>query len=317
METRRTLLIDAFADEPLAGNAAGVVPDADGLDAEQMGRIARELSASETAFLTEDADADVDRRVRYFTPEQEVDLCGHATIASLVHLHDEGALDAGAGRLRTNTGVIGVEVTDEGVAWMETGEPSVEVIDLDYERAGEALGIDPAAMQDVGAALPAAVATVGLPFLIVPVNFLEHLGGADPDMDAVAALAAEHGATGVYAFTFDALDADSTLHARMWAPGAGVPEDPVTGTASGACGAYLHTVDAFDEPPSRMRFEQGHFVDRPGVVRVEVDGSVAHGSTDDRSETGDLDVRVGGRAVTALDGSLVVPPADDDDILEA
>jgi PhzF family phenazine biosynthesis protein len=267
-----------------------------------MGAIARELSASETAFLTPDADGEVDRRIRYFTPEQEVDLCGHATVASLVHLHDEGALDADEGRLRTNAGVIDVEVTDDGVAWMGTGEPSVEVVDLDYERVGEALGIDPAALQDVGADVPAAVATVGLPFLIVPVNFLEHLGGADPDMDAVAALAADHGATGVYAFTFDALEADSTLHARMWAPGAGVPEDPVTGTASGACGAYLHAVDAFDDPPAEMRFEQGHFVDRPGFVRVRVDGD---------------DVRVGGRAVTALDGTLAVPAADDDDILEA
>jgi PhzF family phenazine biosynthesis protein len=301
METRRTLLIDAFATEPLAGNAAGIVPDAEGLDAERMAAIARELSASETAFLTPDADDDVDRRIRYFTPTEEVDLCGHATIASLAFLHDEGVLDAGTGRLRTNAGVVDVEVTDDGVAWMATGEPSVETVALDYDRAGEALGIDPAAMRDVGSDLPAAVATVGLPFLVIPVNFLEHLGNADPDMDAVAALAADHGATGVYAFTFDALDAASTLHARMWAPGAGVPEDPVTGTASGACGAYLRTVDAFDDPPAEMRFEQGHFVDRPGVVRVQVDG----------------EIRVGGRAVTALDGSLAVPSADEDDILEA
>jgi len=298
METRRTLLIDAFADEPLAGNVAGVVPDATGLDAEQMVAIARELGASETAFLFDDGDAD--RRVRYFTPEQEVDLCGHATVASLVHLDDEGGLDEG--RLRTNAGVLDVEVTDEGVAWLETEDPSVETVDVDYERVGEALGIDPAAMQDVGADLPAAVASVGLPFLLVPVNFLERLGEADPDMAAVAELAEAYDATGVYAFTFDALDADSTLHARMWAPGAGVPEDPVTGTASGACGAYLHTVDAFDDPPASMRFEQGHFVDRPGLVHVEVDGET---------------VRVGGRAVTSLDGTLAVPPADEDDILEA
>ncbi|MFB6103076.1 MAG: PhzF family phenazine biosynthesis protein [Haloplanus sp.] len=301
MDTRRTLLIDAFADEPLAGNAAGVVPDAAGLDATQMAAIARELSASETAFLTDDADDDVDRRIRYFTPSQEVDLCGHATVASLVHLHDEGVLDAGAGRLRTNVGVLDVEVTEEGVAWMEQDDPAVEVVDLDYERAGEALGIDPAALRDVGADLPAAVATTGLPFLIVPVNFLEHLGPLDSDMDAIASLAADHGATGVYAFTFDTLDAASTLHARMFAPGAGVPEDPVTGTASGACGAYLRAVDAFDDLPDELRFEQGHFIDRPGIVRVRVGE----------------EVRVGGRAVTALDGTLAVPPAEDDDIVEA
>ncbi|WP_251341243.1 PhzF family phenazine biosynthesis protein [Haloplanus halophilus] len=300
MDTRRTLLIDAFADEPLAGNVAGVVPDAEGLADDQMRKVARELGASETAFLTEDGDAD--RRIRYFTPTEEVDLCGHATIASLSVLHEEGVLDAGEGSLRTNVGVLGVEVTAEGVAWMEQDDPSVEVIDLDHERAGEALGVDPAVLRDVGADLPAAVASTGVPFLIVPVNFLEHLGSADPDMDALASLAADHGATGVYAFTFDALDADSTLHARMFAPGVGVPEDPVTGTASGACGAYLREVAAFeDDFPDELRFEQGHFVDRPGLVRVRVDGGV----------------RVGGRAVRALDGSLAVPPADEDDILEA
>jgi PhzF family phenazine biosynthesis protein len=302
MDTRRALLIDAFTDEPLAGNAAGVVPDAEGLAADQMQAVARELGASETAFVTDDADSEVDCRIRYFTPTQEVDLCGHATVASLVHRHESGALEAGEARIRTNAGVVDVAVGADGVAWMGGEEPAVEVVDLDYERAGDALGVDPAAMRDVGADLPAAVATIGLPFLLVPVNFLERLGAADPDDDAVAALAADHGATGVYAFTFDALDAASTLHARMFAPGAGVPEDPVTGTASGACGAYLRTVEAFDDLPDELRFEQGHFVDRPGLVRVRVD---------------DDDIRVGGRAATALDGTLSVPPADDDDIVEA
>jgi trans-2,3-dihydro-3-hydroxyanthranilate isomerase len=297
MDTRRTLLIDAFTDEPLTGNPAGVVPDAAGLDAAQMGAVAREINASETAFLT--ADDDADRRIRYFTPTQEVDLCGHATVASLVHLHEAGVLD-GEGSLRTNVGVLDVSIED-GVAWMAQDDPSVQTVDLDYDRAGEALGIDPAALRDVGADLPAAVASTGLPFLMVPVNFLEHLADADPDPDAVADLAADRGATGVYAFTFDSLDAASTLHARMFAPGAGVPEDPVTGTASGACGAYLHAVEAFDDPPAEMRFEQGHFVDRPGLVRVRVDEGVS----------------VGGRAVTALDGTLVVPPSDADDIVEA
>jgi PhzF family phenazine biosynthesis protein len=311
MDTRRTLLVDAFTDEPLTGNVAGVVPDAAGLDAGRMQAVARELGASETAFLTDDAGAD--RRVRYFTPTQEVDLCGHATVASLAHLHAEGVLE-GAGTLRTNAGVLDVEVTEAGVAWLEGNDPAVEVVDVDYAQVGEALGIDPAALRDVGADLPIAVASAGLSFLVVPVNFLEHLGNADPDMDAVESLAAAHGATGVYAFTFDALDRASTLHGRMFAPGAGVPEDPVTGTASGAVGAYLHPVDAFDDPPPEMRFEQGHFVDRPGVVRVRVgDDGEREREDEDEGPT----VWVGGRATTALDGSLVVPPADDEDIVEA
>ncbi|MFB6126398.1 MAG: PhzF family phenazine biosynthesis protein [Halolamina sp.] len=300
MDTRRTLLVDAFTDEPMAGNAAGVVPDAAGLDADQMQAVARELSVSETAFLLPDDDAD--RRVRYFTPTQEVDLCGHATVASHAALAADGVLDAGTHSLRTAVGVLEIELTEAGRVWMTQDEPTVRTVDLDYGRVGAALGVDPAAFTDIGADLPPAFATTGLPFLVVPVNFLERLGDADPDMDAVAALAAEYDAVGVYAFTFDTLEEASTLHARMFAPGAGVPEDPVTGTASGASGAYLRHVGAFDgELPDQMRFEQGHFVDRPGHVYVRV---------------GD-EVRVGGDAVVALDGELTVPPSADDDILEA
>ncbi|WP_430504620.1 PhzF family phenazine biosynthesis protein [Haloparvum sp. PAK95] len=301
MQTRRALLVDAFTTEPLAGNAAGVVPNASGLTDDQCQAIANELGASETAFLTESAEAD--RRIRYFTPSQEVDLCGHATIATHAHLYADGVIDAGTHSLETNVGVLDVDVEADGTVWMTQEPPEVDPVDVDYGRLGDALGIDPAALTDIGADLPVAYATTGLPFLVVPVNFLEHLSNADPDMTAIEALSEEHDVTGIYAFTFDAIEGDSTLHGRMWAPAAGVPEDPVTGTASGACGAYLDAVAAFDgEFPEQMRFEQGHFVDRPGYVEVRIDGD---------------DVQVGGEAVTALDGEVVVPEREEDDLIEA
>jgi PhzF family phenazine biosynthesis protein len=301
MDTRRALLVDAFTTDPLAGNPAGVVPDADGLSETQMQAIARELSVSETVFVHA-PEADGDYRVRYFTPTQEVDLCGHATVALHAHLHADGALDVGTHAMETDVGTLDVEVDEDGVVWMTQADPTVEVVDADEERVADALGVDVATLRDVGADLPMAVASTGLPFLMVPINFLQHLGNADPDVDAVESLTAEYEVTGVYAFSFDALDADSTLHARMFAPGAGIPEDPVTGTASGACGAYLRDVEAFDDEfPEEMRFEQGHFVDRPGHVRVRV---------------GDV-VRVGGHATASFDGTLRVPEDEDDDIIEA
>ena len=300
-DTRRALLVDAFTTDPLAGNAAGVVPDADGLSETQMQAIARELSVSETVFVTA-PEVDGDYRVRYFTPTQEVDLCGHATVALHAHLHANGALDAGRHAMETDVGTLDVDVDEDGTVWMTQAAPTVEAVDVDDERVADALGVDVATLRDVGADLPMAVASTGLPFLMVPINFLEHLGNADPDMDAVESLTAEYEVTGIYAFTFDALDADSTLHGRMFAPGAGIPEDPVTGTASGACGAYLRDVEAFDDEfPEEMRFEQGHFVDRPGHVRVRV---------------GDT-VRVGGHATASFDGTLRVPEDTDDDIIEA
>lgn len=300
MDTRRALLVDAFTADPLAGNAAGVVPDAEDLSADRMGAVAAELSVSETAFVLPADDAD--RRLRYFSPTQEVDLCGHATIAAHAHLHQEGAIDPGEHTVETNVGVLDVEVGDDGIVWMTQNRPEVRRVDVGYDRLGDALGIDPAALRDVGADLPTAVASTGLPFLVVPVNFLEHLSSAAPDYPALEALAEEYDAAGVYAFTFDALEGDSTLHARAFAPGLGLREDPVTGTAAGACGAYLREVSAFDgELPEEMVFEQGHFVDRPGRIRVQVGA----------------EVRVGGRAVTSLDGRLTVPPEEDDDIIEA
>ncbi|PSQ34117.1 PhzF family phenazine biosynthesis protein [Halobacteriales archaeon SW_12_69_24] len=300
MDTRRALLVDAFTSEPLAGNAAGVVPDARDLTDGQMQAIARELHASETAFLA-DSDA-ADRRIRYFTPAREVDLCGHATVASHAWLAEAGEIDEGTHSLETNVGTIEVTV-DDGTVWMTQDVATVEPVDADAERVADALGADVATLRDVGADLPMATASTGLGFLVVPVNFLEAISGLSPDMAAVEALTDEFEVTGVYAFSFDTLDAESTLHGRMFAPGAGVDEDPVTGTASGAVGAYLRGIEAFDgELPEEMTFEQGHFVDRPGHVRVRA-----------RSDP----VEVGGRAVTALDGSIVVPAAEDDEIIEA
>ncbi|WP_227131622.1 PhzF family phenazine biosynthesis protein [Halorubellus salinus] len=299
-DTRRVALVDAFTTEPLAGNAAGVVPDADDLDAEQMQAVARELAVSETAFLAESDEAD--RRLTYYSPTQEVDLCGHATIAAHGFLHENDEIDAGTHTVETNVGVLDVEVAEDGTVWMTQDTPSVQPVDVDYERVGEALGVDPAAFQDVGADLSAAVASTGLPFLVIPVNFLEHVGDASPDDDAVEALADEYDAAGVYLFTFDALDADSTLHARAFCPGLGISEDPVTGTASGAVGAYLRQAGAFTDFPDELVCEQGNYLDRPGTVRVRVDAG---------------DVRVGGAATVALDGDLRVPEYEADDILEA
>jgi PhzF family phenazine biosynthesis protein len=300
METRRALLVDAFASEPLAGNAAGLVPDAAGLDDEQMRSIARELNASETAFLSPSADAD--RRLRYFTPSGEIDLCGHATVATHAWLAEENRLEEGTHTLETNVGVLDVEF-DDGLVWMHQDVADVTRIDAEYDRIAAALGVDPATLADIGADLPLATASTGLGFLVVPVNFLAALSGADPDFGAIETLAEEFDVTGLYAFTFDTLEGESTLHGRMFAPGVGVDEDPVTGTAAGAVGAYLRDVGAFEgELPDEMVFEQGHFVDRPGHVRV-------------RAQTDP--VAVGGRAVTALDGTIAVPDTGDDEIIEA
>jgi len=309
METIRVLQVDAFTDEPLSGNPAGVVPDTDDLTDDQMGAIARELAVSETAFLRS-SDA-ADRRIRYFTPNQEIDRCGHATIGCFAHLHAEGDLEAGTTTLETNVGIVEIEIEDDGTVWMTQDRPTIREVDVGYGRVAEAVGVEQAALEGASADLPLAVSSTGLPFLMVPVTYLADVGNAEPDLAAIETLSETVDATGLYLFTFDTLEADSTLHGRMFAPGVGVPEDPVTGTASGAVGAYLTRYGALEgegqdgadatESATELRLEQGHYLDRPGTVRVRVDGEVS----------------VGGRGVTVLDGRLMVPAAEDEDILEA
>ena len=299
METRQALLVDAFAEEPMTGNPAGVLPDAEGLTDDQRQAIANELGASETAFVLPADDAD--RRLRFFSPEREIDLCGHATIAAHAALAERG-LDDGQHTMATATGVFEVETKANGMVWMEQGEADIRTVDVDEQRVADALGLDVATLRDVGADLPLSVGDTGFPWLLVPVNYFEHLSSVDPDVTAIEELCRAVDAEGIYPFTFDTISGRATLHGRAFAPLVGIHEDPVTGTAAGACGAYIRRHGAIDSTVEQVVVEQGHFIDRPGTVTVDTDGQ---------------EVWVGGRAVTTLSGDLTVPPAEeDDDIIE-
>jgi PhzF family phenazine biosynthesis protein len=264
-ETRRVQLVDAFTEEPMTGNPAGVLTDATGLTDDQMAAVANELGASETAFVRQSEDAD--RRLRYFSPESEVDLCGHATVAAMSALYDRAQITADSYTVETNVGVLDVEVEPDGTVWFTQSEPEISPVDLAVERVADALGLDEPALSEVGADLPLSRASTGLPFLMVPVSYFEQLSAVDPDMDAIAELCESADTQGLYAFTFDTLDRTSTLHGRAFVPRLGIPEDPVTGTASGAVCAYLRHHGALDQPDPLV-CEQGHFLDRPGRVLV-------------------------------------------------
>lgn len=299
MDTRDVLLVDAFAAEPMAGAPAGVVLDADGLSDDQMAAIAGELGASATAFVCESDRAD--RRLRFFAPTGELDRSDHATVAAHAALFERGGLDAGEYAMETIGRTRDVEVQADGMVWLEQGEAHIEDVDLSYETVADALGIDVATLRDVGADMPMAVADTGEPWLLVPVNYFEHISRIDADLSAIDALCDRVDAVGLYAFTFDTIGGEATLHGRGFAPSRG-GEDPVTGTAAGACAAYVRREGALDDTIDQVVVEQGHFLDRPGTVSVDTDG---------------LEAWVGGRAVTSMDGSMTVPEADaDDDIIE-
>ena len=252
----------AFSDDPAGGNPAGVVLDARGLDAEAMLAIAARLGHSETAFLAPRDDGGFD--IRYFSPRAEVSFCGHATIAASVALGER----RGAGELALHAGVGLVRVqVRAGPPWMATltsVAPRVTTLaKADLAALLEALRWD---ADDLDPSLAPALAYAGAWHPVIVVRTRARLAALDYDFDALAALMAARGWT-----TVDLAwrESPSVFHARNPFPPGGVVEDPATGAAAAAFGAYLGARDAL---PSSRRFtiHQGADLGRPSVLHVHV-----------------------------------------------
>ncbi|MFO8061039.1 MAG: PhzF family phenazine biosynthesis protein [Bacillota bacterium] len=303
MARYRILQIDAFTDRVFGGNPAGVVPRAEGLTDEQMQLIAREMNVSETAFVTGGGGDCLD--VRFFTPTEEVDLCGHATIATFWLLALEGRVERKGERAtvrqRTRAGTLEVDIqycddhpagvmmtqvpprTAEGGGWSRQLQRALHLASTDW----------------LSRMPPPQVISTGLPDLIIPLPDRETLWSLSPDLKALAEYCRSRDIISVHCFTTDTLSEDSVAHCRDFSPAVGVPEEAATGTASGATGAYLilnRLVDTERDGTVTMILEQGHILDRPSTIHVEVEVKEGH----------PVGVRVGGEARVVLDGFLLV-----------
>lgn len=276
----RYYIVDAFTDHPFGGNTAGVVllEGMDFPDEGLMQAIAAELRYSETAFVRRDGDSRY--TVRYFTPKGEVELCGHATIATFALLHHL-VLAKGPCRLRTLAGEL--EVTAAPHIMMQMAVPHIIATIKDPKEIYDALGI-----RDYQPTLPIQVVSTGLPDLMIQVPSVEVLNTLQPDMDAVAKLTRQHEAISFHLFAF--ADDGYTAHVRDFAPACGVPEESATGTANAALTHYLaaHGVVAAGD----HSFLQGEAMGRPSVVETRLDA--------------DGDIRVGGTAAIVAEGRLFV-----------
>jgi PhzF family phenazine biosynthesis protein len=294
----RTMVIDAFTRVPGLGNRAGVVSDASSLDDERMQRAAAAVAAAETAFLLQPPEG-ADVGLRYFTPVDEIPFCGHATVASFHWLAETGALavpgtyvlDCPAGRLE-----IGLEAEESGGCrvWMATPRHPWESSPI----AGASLmGLLGGSQTMRDSALP--LERAGR-HLYVAISKRTDLWSLMPRWDALTAEGDRHGVRGFYVFTRDVAEPGSVSHGRYFAPSFGVREDPVTGSASGPLAEYLARHGVIPLPPeggtARARAEQGDAMGKPGRVELEVRG--AGGTVED--------VRVGGTAITVLEGTLRV-----------
>lgn len=279
MAPHRIYRIDAFTTARGEGNPAGVVTDARGLSDARMQAIAAELGHSETAFVLPPRGDDHDIHVRFFSPTVEVPVCGHATVGA----HFALALEGGARGMRrqlTGAGIQQVDTRedDDGIAIRirqnapTFGEPLSDEL---VRELADALGL---AFDELDPRGPVQFASTGHGKLMVPILSRERLRALRPEMARLAALDERTGTRGYFVFTLDAGTGDDALtHGRMFAPGIGIEEDPVTGNANGPMGAWLvkHGLLAARDGEARFRARQRNGAGRGGFMDVAV--TVRHG----------------------------------------
>jgi len=256
----------AFTTDPAGGNPAGVVLDARGLDAGRMLAIAADVGFSETAFLVRD-EADPHRfDVRYFAPAQEVPFCGHATIAAAVALAErEGPAEltlhsrAGDVRVATTTG-------PDGVAAELTSVPPT-VHDAEPALVDGALHALRWSSDDLDPGYPPAVTDAGARHLVLITRTRDRLARLDYD---VPALTAAMRAADLTTLQLVWPEGDGDWSSRNPFPVGGVVEDPATGAAAAALGAYLRH-HGFVVPPARLTVHQGVDLGRPSTLEVALD----------------------------------------------
>ena len=254
--------IDAFTNKPFGGNAAAVVLT-DELIPEEMQLIANEMNLSETAFLSSSKVANY--RLRWFTPKIEVELCGHATIASIHYLAEQNLIDEDEPvTFETKSGLLRCYRKDE-INIMGLPTPSFKIYNGDKDEIINALGINRKFLDE---SYPFLLQNNGNLFIYV--SKLEALEKIKPDFNELNRLSSnENGYTEFTVFTKETFE-NNDAHLRFFAPYYGINEDPVTGSANGPLLLVMRELGLIDKNTDdrTFTFEQGDFINRNGRVMV-------------------------------------------------
>jgi trans-2,3-dihydro-3-hydroxyanthranilate isomerase len=297
--TLDVIQVDAFTDKPFGGNPAAVIMDADHVSEETMHKIAREMNVRETVFVSKSRVADF--KFRYMTPKSEIGFSGHPTIAAFHALVEEGRIelisDVTMVRLETNSGILDIEI----VRNESTGHHEIQITHkkpqfmdtYDPKDYAEALGLS---LADIHSPNPLQTVSTGTPHLMMPVSTSRSLDRIQPNWDRLKELQDDSDYVSLSVFTRDTREPTSDAQVRHFAPALGVYEDPVSGSAAGSLGSYIIRYGFMEAtyPVTSIVIEQGHYVERPGKIFVEVRGD----------QEGIEQVKVSGTGVTVVKGKL-------------
>jgi trans-2,3-dihydro-3-hydroxyanthranilate isomerase len=275
--------------------------------------VQQESAASQTGNEAGIADSGpaVLRRLRIFTPAREIPFAGHPVVGTWNALAREGVVpipQGGNGWTRIHH-ELGIGVLPVDIEFKD-GEPEQVVMTQGkFEIKGQvedapeqaeiarALGLR---IEDLDETLPIQIISTGISFLAVPIRALADLRRCKVNAALLAEIYQRAGATGCEVFTRETIEiGDARAHSRMFAPGDNIAEDPATGSAAGALGAYLvyHGAASAESIDGQTRFviEQGDFIHRPSRINIQIKGEL--GAIDE--------VRVGGPSVVVARGELV------------
>jgi PhzF family phenazine biosynthesis protein len=275
--------LHAFSDKPLGGNPAGVVLQAGHLSESQMQEIARQVGFSETAFVMPSNQADF--KVRYFTPNDEVDLCGHATIALFYLMKAQHIVEVGMYTLETLAGILEVVVQNNGEVYLSQALPEFGEI-VDRQKIAESLGIP---TEDLHAELPVQIVSTGLRDILIAVKHVDVLPKIIPDFQLIAEISKANLVVGYHVFALEP-DAEAALaECRNFAPLYDIPEESATGTSNGALLCYLHKYNQLSDPNDTIyTIRQGYTMNRPSEIRAKLTLDISNEITE---------IQVGGVAV--------------------
>jgi len=295
-------VVDVFTKEAFTGNPLAVVLDAEDLTAKEMQKIAAEMNLSETTFVLPSTEPGANYKIRIFTPLKEIPFAGHPSIGTTFVLAEENRFDlkepVTTVHQEVGIGVLPIDIYVQNktvqMIMMTQGQPRFGPIIEDVNTVAKALGVAPEEVTKTG--LSPQIVYTGLNQLMVPIKSLETLANIQPDFSLIKQLEERLGFIGCYVFTFETLNPKASVHARFFAPSAGVREDPATGSAAGGLGAYLLRWRALPiKEPLTFIIEQGYEMGRPSTIHVEVE----------HKNYQPTKVRVGGQAVMVLKGWII------------
>jgi trans-2,3-dihydro-3-hydroxyanthranilate isomerase len=289
-KTIKIYQIDAFTDKSFKGNPAGVTLE-ENLSKEEMQLIAKEMNVAETAFLTKSSEPDkADYNLRWFSPSIEIELCGHATIASLHFLKENNLLKNGQEvRFNTLSSILKCRF-DDGRYFMQIPIYSMKEFTGNKEEILNALGGNRSEFDNE---TPFILAENG--YLYIKIKSLKELSFLKPDFKALYELTAtknEFNCVAVY--TLDTVEEENFAHSRFFAPFYGINEDPVTGSMNGPLLPVLIHLGIIKNEGKELNytFEQGDVLGRNGRIGVTF--------YPDKNE-----LYISGKAVTVLKGELI------------